>query len=246
VLGFLLGWRRKKPAHGKRSYLGLAALAIIGFPVGTLLLAKLFGSDVLGWLFGLTLIFGLPLVLLLGVGVLAGSFFNRARDEGGNRESAVQPAVDDGWDATRDRPSNEAAMAMGPHDPKTVLRSTVAPRLPASANRGSRSLEASDLVTCHHLSPVEHAMRLEGLKMRMENASRLNVTCRIDLTRLSAEFGPAVASLYVERHEIDRSYLDPKSALFWCVACQCRLAVVHPEEAGEATPWFPREPSQSD
>lgn len=97
------------------------------------------------------------------------------------------------------------------------------------------------MATCRHLRPIEHAMRLDGLEMRKENENRLSANCRIDLAKLNVVFRSEVAGLYMERHEIDRSYLDPKSALFWCVACQSQLAVVHPEEARPGTPWFPRE-----
>lgn len=240
VIGFLFGWRRKKPTHGKRTYMGLAVLAIIGFPMGTLLLAKLFDSHALGWLFGLTLIFGLPLVLLFGLGLAVGSFFNRASDEKDTRESAVQPTIDQRLGVMLSSSPNEAPIPLGTNGPLTVPRRTAAPSPAAAANCTTRPPEAYDVVTCRHLHPIEHAMRLDGLEMRRENVGRLNANCCIDFPKLDGIFGSAVAALYVERHEIDRSYLDPKSALFWCDACQCRLAVVHPEEAGPATPWFPR------
>jgi hypothetical protein len=85
--GFLYGWfrdRRPRTAPG-RGWTGRILLAVVCFPVALLMLAKLFGSDTLGWMFGLSLMAGVALVpcgvvFLLGY-LLASMFRHRADDE---------------------------------------------------------------------------------------------------------------------------------------------------------------------
>lgn len=95
------------------------------------------------------------------------------------------------------------------------------------------------LASCTHLAPVELAMRAEGIQMRVSRPLYVAADCRISQPEFVEEFGADIAALYDERHEIDRSYLDPKTAFFHCSPCQSTLMVVHPEEAREQTPWFP-------
>lgn len=92
---------------------------------------------------------------------------------------------------------------------------------------------------CGHLQPLKLAMQSCGISTQPENLIHTRANCRINLKEVGRRFGPAVAALYEERHFIDRSWHDPKSAYFWCEPCQARLSVVHPEEACAATPWFP-------
>ncbi len=96
------------------------------------------------------------------------------------------------------------------------------------------------LVSCTHLMPVEQAMRGDGIRMQVSRALFVSANCRISQPQLIEEFGADIAAMYDERHEIDRSYLDPKSAFLHCATCRSTLMVVHPEEARELTPWFPR------
>ena len=95
------------------------------------------------------------------------------------------------------------------------------------------------LASCAHLKPVELAMRAEGIPVRVSRQLYVSADCRISQPQLLEEFGADIAARYDERHEIDRSYLDPKTAFFYCQSCQSTLMVVHPEEAREQTPWFP-------
>lgn len=92
---------------------------------------------------------------------------------------------------------------------------------------------------CVHLQPIEIAMRASGIHTPQLRGCGPQANCQIDHVALKRDFGPTVAALYVERHDIDRSYLDPKSALLHCVACNSTLWVVHAEAASETTPWFP-------
>ena len=95
------------------------------------------------------------------------------------------------------------------------------------------------LVTCAHLRVVERKMRDTGIDVRLDYAVHAKALCRIDHAAFARIFGDETAALYEERHEIDRSYLDPKSAMFWCPTCQSRLTVIHPETANAHTRWFP-------
>lgn len=185
--GFLYGRYRDKHARRAGLKLGLAVLAVMGAPVLILMAAKLFGSDVLGWMFALSLFVEIPLLLLLGTGFAAGSFFNRP------------------WCGKPVKP--------GDYPPAAI--------------------------ECSHLQPLKLAMQSGNIEMQPENLVHTRANCRINLKEVARRFGPAIAALYEERHFIDRSFHDPKSAYFWCDACRSRLSVVHPEEARAATPWFP-------
>ena len=100
------------------------------------------------------------------------------------------------------------------------------------------------VVTCAHLQPLERAMRKAGVRVQLQNGVHEGAHCLIDLDALGRVHGAGAAAMYEERHEIDRSVLDPKSALFWCDACQgSRLIVLHPEQAAPDTPWFPARPT---
>ena len=93
---------------------------------------------------------------------------------------------------------------------------------------------------CEHLLPVEQMLLKDGVQVTHKPWQDRTALCQVDLLRLTQRFGPIIAALYSERHEIDRSYLDPKSALFWCAACDSALSVVHRDSATETTPWFPK------
>lgn len=116
-----------------------------------------------------------------------------------------------------------------------ATESRQAARLPA--NWADQNIDG--LVTCVHLQSVEQAMRIAGVAVRADYQQNAKANCRINLPEISRQFGGAIAAMYEERHEIDRSYLDPKTALFWCATCQSRLSVVHEEAMTPQTPWFP-------
>jgi hypothetical protein len=94
-------------------------------------------------------------------------------------------------------------------------------------------------VLCVHLQPIESAMRAFGINTSQSRGYGPQANCQIDRAALQREFGPTVAALYVERHDIDRSYLDPKTALLYCATCNSQLWVAHADAAIETTPWFP-------
>lgn len=100
-------------------------------------------------------------------------------------------------------------------------------------------IDPRTLASCVHLAPIEEAMRADGIQMRVSRPLFVSADCRISQPQLLDEFGADIAALYAERHDIDRSYLDPKTAFFHCQPCHSTLMVVHPDEAREQTPWFP-------
>lgn len=87
VAGFVYGWWRKPPGAGKRSYFGWIMAFIFSAPIGSLLLANLLGSAVLGWIFGLSLMFVWPLAILFIAGKVAGSLLAQ-RNQHDNRNDS--------------------------------------------------------------------------------------------------------------------------------------------------------------
>jgi hypothetical protein len=121
-----------------------------------------------------------------------------------------------------------------PLNERLQYEASIAPALPLGSN-----------AICIHLQPIEHAIRAVGIGISQPLGRDVQAYCLVDRVELSFAFGPTIAALYVERHDIDRSYLDPKTALFWCAACNARLWVVHAEAATQQTPWFPASASQA-
>ncbi|MBK9654520.1 MAG: hypothetical protein IPO66_03255 [Rhodanobacteraceae bacterium] len=132
-------------------------------------------------------------------------------------------------------PQAAVATAVAVKGPFETANPTPLPRpLPPRAWVNPRTL-----ASCVHLVPLEQAMAGDGITMRVSRPLFVSANCRISQPHLIDEFGADIAAMYDERHEIDRSYLDPKTAFFHCAACTSTLMVVHPEEARDATPWFP-------
>jgi hypothetical protein len=104
----------------------------------------------------------------------------------------------------------------------------VAPELPLG----------SDAI-CIHVQPIERLMRGVGIRITQPLGLDAQAHCQVDRAELALVFGTGIAEVYRERHDIDRSYLDPKTALFWCAACNSRLWVVHADAATDQTPRFP-------
>lgn len=132
-------------------------------------------------------------------------------------------------------PQSAVATTVAVKGPFEAVNPTPLPRpLPPRAWVNPRTL-----ASCVHLVPLEQAMAGDGITMRVSRPLFVSADCRISQPQLIDEFGADIAAMYDERHEIDRSYLDPKTAFFHCQSCQSTLMVVHPEEAREQTPWFP-------
>ncbi|MFZ6777906.1 hypothetical protein ACO0LD_13835 [Undibacterium sp. Ji83W] len=88
LAGFVYGWWRKPPGAGKRSYLSWIMAFIFAAPIGSLLLANLFGSAVLGWIFGLSLMFVWPLAILFIAGNAAGALLAQRNQHNNHNDSS--------------------------------------------------------------------------------------------------------------------------------------------------------------
>ncbi|MFZ6723790.1 hypothetical protein [Undibacterium sp. Ji49W] len=91
--GFVYGWRRQSLLAWEASYFTWAMAFVFGTPVVSLLLANLFGSTTLGWIFGLAAMLVWPLAFLLFLGKLTGGLFN-VRSRQGNQRSMLQIRID--------------------------------------------------------------------------------------------------------------------------------------------------------
>ena len=111
------------------------------------------------------------------------------------------------------------------HPPKTPTTSPAHSEQPAA-------LQPRDTL-CSHSQPIKLAMQNDGVQITHQPGSDVQANCQADSVKLALMFGPTTASPYVERHDIDRSYHDPKTALLCCAACNSRLSVVHADTAPE-------------
>jgi hypothetical protein len=112
----------------------------------------------------------------------------------------------------------------------------------SSADGIGYSQDVLALETCSHLQPIERAMREAHIDVQFSANKVVAALCRINPNVMSNWFGVLALALYFERHDIDRSHFDPKTAFFYCEGCQSYIRVIHPEEACAETPWFPEAP----
>lgn len=91
--GFACGKSRKKPTAGSRSVVVRGVLILACIPFSGLWLASQLQSDTLGWIFGLSLMIGLPVVLLIGAGLVVGIWFRRRTAAGLTAPPAPDPAA---------------------------------------------------------------------------------------------------------------------------------------------------------
>ena len=102
---------------------------------------------------------------------------------------------------------------------------------------------------CVHLQPIEHAMRLAGVEVRLCGISEygpiVKAACRIDDAELRRMFELPEWVAYREAYSPERSPWDNPHAYILCARCfetdrsRCNLSVLHPSECREDTPWFP-------
>ena len=129
--GFVFGRVRRvgagaRPASATRGRIKtVIVVAIVAFPVMTLMLAKLFQSDMLGWVFGLTLMAGvalLPCAAVFYLGLQIGSRTAHGRTPTNGAVVNVVVQIDrSGVHASDDAPSSRISVA-----PDTTLRALVA------------------------------------------------------------------------------------------------------------------------
>ena len=138
--GFFIGRVRragagKRPASATRGRIKtVIVVPIVAFPAMTLMLAKLFQSDMLVWVFGLTLIAGAALLPCAAVFYLGLQIGSRTPRGGTPTDEAVVNMVvhidRTGVHASADAPSSRISVA-----PHTTLRAPVAPGRPVGLSR---------------------------------------------------------------------------------------------------------------
>ncbi len=79
AVGFAYGALRNRARQTKRMLVWVIVILLLGICCVGLLLAGVTGSATLGWLSGLSLMVLFPVVMLLGIGFVIGSFFNRSK-----------------------------------------------------------------------------------------------------------------------------------------------------------------------
>ena len=124
-----------RPASAARGRIKtVIVVSIVAFPAMTLMLAKQFQNDMLGWVFGLTLIAGaalLPCAAVFYLGLQIGS--RTARGGTPTDEAVVNMVVHidrTSVHASDDAPSSRISVA-----PHTTLRAPVAPGRPVGLSR---------------------------------------------------------------------------------------------------------------
>jgi len=106
--------------------------------------------------------------------------------------------------------------------------------------------------TCEHLVAVERSMRRAGLEARLLPESEwgpvIKVVCRINFAGLQRAFSLPEFVVYEERYQPERYEFDNPRADVICGKCReakrrSGILVLHPDECGADTRWFPSSPS---
>ncbi len=82
AFGFAYGLLRDRARATKRVPVWVIAILLPGVGIIGLLLASVTGSATLGWLSGISLMLLFPVVILFGIGFIAGSLLNRSKSAG--------------------------------------------------------------------------------------------------------------------------------------------------------------------
>lgn len=105
-------------------------------------------------------------------------------------------------------------------------------------------LDPDRTVTCPHLAPIEHAMRVAGVRVRCAIGSRAMADCRVDLPTLARAMPVPREIVYSnDMYAGGRGAEDPPSSGLLCNACRSAITLVAPREAKPETRWFPHAPA---
>ena len=102
------------------------------------------------------------------------------------------------------------------------------------AQQKAYATDPSRLATCHHLQPIEKAMRQAGIETRLLYGSVIQARCTVDGSRLSLE--PPV--VFYGDVPGDRPG-EPPSAHFSCPEHSSAISVDHRDSAQPGLPAFP-------
>jgi hypothetical protein len=81
VVGVAYGLLKKQRPAGKKSNSGWIGLLVLCVPLGGLYVADRMRDESLSWFFGLSLMFGLPILFFFAVGSAVGGWFKGGKDE---------------------------------------------------------------------------------------------------------------------------------------------------------------------
>lgn len=130
----------------------------------------------------------------------------------------------------------------------TMANRKDAPPMPRSATSHSANesvarvayrQDQSSLATCEHLRPIERAMRMAGLELRLDSRLTVDAPCAIAEKEFVRRCRPGPTVHFRLHADSGRSYEDPPIASLTCHACGSLIYVVHPQAAVGSTPVFP-------
>jgi hypothetical protein len=129
----------------------------------------------------------------------------------------------------------------------------VKPTRPGSAAQIAYLGNLNATASCIHLQPVEHAMRVAGISVRLlevsPHAPIVTAICRINEAALRRAFALPESIYYKEGYEPERTPHDHPRADLICLTCiesdreRCDILVLHPDECRPDTRWFPSPPA---
>lgn len=105
--------------------------------------------------------------------------------------------------------------------------------------------------TCPHLKPIEHAIRMTGIRTLLQTKSWKEkytplavvvADCSVNQAEMKRLFALPECVSYAEGYLPERSALDNPFARVNCIECRSTIELVHPEWPRPGTRWFPAEP----
>ncbi len=100
-------------------------------------------------------------------------------------------------------------------------------------------LDRAALATCTHLKPVEAAIRLSGVAVKLEVAPNITARCVLDYQAAQRRFTLAHCVKFTERSMGGRDYEDGLFAMLRCAVCESRIDFTHRHQPGQTDPVFP-------
>lgn len=92
-VGFAFGVLRKQASPGKNSFTVRLVLIVASIPFVGFWFAGVVHSDTPGWIFGLSLMFGIPILLLFALGWIVGALYRQHREPRPSTQSTTAPVT---------------------------------------------------------------------------------------------------------------------------------------------------------